>query len=459
MFLNEEKIKLDFFKKYYSTGEPKTREEVERLKTIRLHSLVRHAIRHSPFYRELYASAGINESNVDDITVEDLPIVDKEIIMDNYDQVVCHSALKKDILLDFVADPRFANKRYRGRYEIIHTSGTSGRPGLFAYDAKDLNLLNILFVRYMYCPTFLFAMLRHRMAFLGAAGGHYAAYSSMCRARDYRIRFLAIPVEASFKEVLRSLQSFQPTILVAYSSMLEKVAEAQLKGVLNIRPETVITGGEKLTSKQAALSKEAFGVKARSIYGASESIMIGAETAFEEAMVVFEHWNIVEALDGNDRKVPDGKDGRAVLTNLYNYAQPTVRYRLDDIIRLDEPPEGGALPFRVIKDVEGRAEDFLKVGRDKNEFIHPLVFVEFYVPGLKQLQIVQRSATFLTVRVVPESSLPAEPVCLAVRKRMQQILDNYGVGKEVAFEIEIADVIEPDPVSGKYRLIVSQREP
>ena len=62
-------------------------------------------------------------------------------------------------------------------------------------------------------------------------------------------------------------------------------------------PALIHTGGEKLLPVQREACRAAFGITPRDVYGASESILIGAETFYEDGLVVFADWNILETLD------------------------------------------------------------------------------------------------------------------------------------------------------------------
>jgi phenylacetate-coenzyme A ligase PaaK-like adenylate-forming protein len=51
--------------------------------------------KHSTFYRDYYHSHGIRENNITDVSIEDLPFVSKEILMEHFDKVVTDARLHK----------------------------------------------------------------------------------------------------------------------------------------------------------------------------------------------------------------------------------------------------------------------------------------------------------------------------------------------------------------------------
>ncbi len=449
-------VKGDFFKKYYWTGEYThlTLHDINRMQRARLERLIQFALNHSNFYRELYQDHGISLQDLKDINLNDLPIVDKNMLMDNFNAVVTDKRIKKEHLLNFIADKDHLNDKYKDNYWVIHSSGSSGNIGVFIYDERDVNAINVLFVKYIFHVEPLLKMLPQRVAFVGAINGHYAAYTAISRFRDYHIRFLPVSVETPLNYMIKALNDYQPSILVVYSSILSKLAQAQMDGQLNIRPRAINCGGELLTAPQAAIAKEAFGIAPQSIYGASESIIIGAHTVFNDGMYLFNNWNIMETLDEHDQPVPSGTYGRGVLSNLYNYLMPTIRYRMDDILSIDRNPADKHLPFEIIKGIEGRTEEFLEFSVNGQDIaIHPLIFVDFYVEGLRQIQVIKDRDDHFTARI--SLLAPQESIVKAARERLQEILDSYQAGGLVGFDIEVVDDIPNDSRTGKYKLIVN----
>src|ERR1044071_6243521 len=61
-----------------------TREELTKLQQERLSALVRHAVARSPFHRKRCGALVASDA----ITLEDLPIMDKETMMEHFDEIV-----------------------------------------------------------------------------------------------------------------------------------------------------------------------------------------------------------------------------------------------------------------------------------------------------------------------------------------------------------------------------------
>ena len=98
----------------------------------RLETVVRHAATHSPFYRRRLAETGALGDGP--VQLQRLPVLDKSLLMEHFDELVCDPHLRRDQLLDRIGQLT-RDQLYLDRYRVMLTSGSSGRPGLFVYDA------------------------------------------------------------------------------------------------------------------------------------------------------------------------------------------------------------------------------------------------------------------------------------------------------------------------------------
>lgn len=77
-----------------------------------LRKLVRHAWEKSRFYRELYSAAGIKERDLTAIEADDLPLIGKRVLMDNFDLAVTDPRLKKTDLERWVTEVGGPSRNY-----------------------------------------------------------------------------------------------------------------------------------------------------------------------------------------------------------------------------------------------------------------------------------------------------------------------------------------------------------
>ena len=127
----------------------------------------------------------------------------------------------------------------------------------------------------------------------------------------------------------------------------------------------------------------AFGLPAADLYGSTEGL-VGVSPPGEEPLTFASDTCIVEPVDEHDQPVAPGETSAAVLvTNLFNRAQPLIRYRIEDRF-VQQPPSPDHGHFRAV--VDGRTSDTLRWGEVvvhpltiTNELIHTPAIVDFIV--------------------------------------------------------------------------------
>ena len=129
------------------------------------------------------------------------------------------------------------------------------------------------------------------------------------------------------------------------------------RGIGDIRPRTIITSSETLTSEARALLERAFGCQVFDHYGGGE--MVALITQCERgAYHVNPEFGLVELLrDG--RPVAPGETGEIVATGFINPVMPLIRYATGDwaVWGSEACPCGRAFP--TVASIEGRRDDVL----------------------------------------------------------------------------------------------------
>ncbi len=114
-----------------------------------------------------------------------------------------------------------------------------------------------------------------------------------------------------------------------------------------------IVTSEMLFEDDKLLMETQFGVPAINEYGASELDLIAFQNSNNE-WVVNSETLFVEVLDENNNPVPNGNEGRLVITSLYNKAQPFIRYDIGDIGVLSKQ---STLRQPILEKLIGRTND------------------------------------------------------------------------------------------------------
>lgn len=114
-----------------------------------------------------------------------------------------------------------------------------------------------------------------------------------------------------------------------------------------------VVTSEMLFEEDKVLLEKQFGVPIVNEYGASELDLIAFQNLDSEWQVNSETL-FVEILDDNNIVLPYGKEGRIVITSLFNKAHPFIRYDIGDIGILDEK---STAKKPILKKLIGRTND------------------------------------------------------------------------------------------------------
>jgi phenylacetate-coenzyme A ligase PaaK-like adenylate-forming protein len=424
-----------------------TRPQLEALQLQKFRALVRHAQARSPYYARLMAQLGIDAETC---TPRDFPVLTKRLLMQYFDEIVTDRSITRQKIAEFLTRSTDPLDLLDGRYHVLHTSGTSGEVGYFLYSHTDWarGMAQGIGRRRQTRPK----RKRHgrvRGAFYGAVGGHFAGVSMASSAKvGIGKLFLDIglfEVNDPLPKVIQELNAFQPEFISGYTTALKILAAKQREGALRISPQMIGTGGEAMTVADKAILEEAFGCEASSGYGCTEHLMMGSSTPEGRTMILYDDDLIFEFMEDH-----------SLITNLYNYTLPLIRYRMSDILR--PVSNSSASPYIEIESLIGRNELVpMFVNREGAEdFISPHTINEIFVAGVAQFQMQLLNQTSFRFVVCLESALPSEQRARALETlttRLREILDQK-LMDNVQFEIAVVDQIPLNPRTRKFQLVV-----
>jgi phenylacetate-coenzyme A ligase PaaK-like adenylate-forming protein len=430
-----------------------TREQIEDLQRRRLDRLLRHAVEASPFYRDLYG-----ERLSPGTAIQDLPVTTKPVLMDQFDRVVIDPRLRLSDLRRHVAGLT-RDELYLGRYRVFATSGHTGVPGIFIFDRREWRASLASALRWMF-----FIGNRPRLPRRGRLAA-VAAPSPMHVTRRISdsldvglfAKFDA-PVTTPIEELVRSLSAFQPDVLVTYPSIAAELAVEELAGRLRIRPRIVSTGAELLTADMRDAIRQAWALEPFNAYGITEAGgLFASECSQHLGLHPFEDQFLFEVVDENNRPVAPGTTGRKVLlTNLFSYTQPLIRYEISDMVSTVEESCPCGRPFRLLELTGGRSDDILYMpGRAGTVPVHPVILHTAIakIPGLKQYQFVH-DADGLQLRAVLATEAPADETRARLERELSEGLEAVGVTRP-HISVEFVDVIEREGQAAKLKLVRS----
>ncbi|HEX6265742.1 MAG TPA: phenylacetate--CoA ligase PaaK [Burkholderiales bacterium] len=273
----------------------------------------------------------------------------------------------------------------------IHaSSGTTGKPTVVGYTAKDIDTWTHLMARSIRAAGARRGDKVHVAygygLFTGGLGAHYGAE---------RLGLAVIPLGGGMTErQVQLIADFKPEIIMVTPSYMLAIADEMERQGMDPRETSLrvgIFGAEPWTNEMRASIEKRLSLEAIDLYGLSEVMGPGvAQECIEtkDGLTVWEDHFYPEIVDpASGAPLPGGEKGELVLTSLTKEALPVIRYRTRDLTRL---LPGSARTMRRMEKVTGRSDDMLII-RGVNVFPSQIEELILKQPGLSPHYVLELS--------------------------------------------------------------------
>ncbi|MFN0318439.1 MAG: phenylacetate--CoA ligase family protein [Burkholderiales bacterium] len=411
-----------------------SRKEIEALQERKLEKLLRLAYTHCPWHARRFEQAGVVPERFESLSLsalQKIPTMTKEDARANAERMVWRGV--------------------PGGAHAYNTGGSSGAPLQFHFGRRRQASDAAGRIR---ARRWWGAGLGDREVYLWGAPVELGKTDRIKTVRDRLLNQLVLNAfemsPRNMDEYLDAIEDYKPSCIYGYASsiaLLAAHADARGRHPRLSALKVVCTTGEPLYPHQRELIGRVFKSTVANEFGSRDIGFTAHETPAGQMLLMSESI-VLEVLRPNGEPVPAGEMGEAVVTGLCSDAQPFIRYRTGDMIRMsgERCKEGRGL--HVIEEVTGRTTDF--VVRADGTIMHALalIYVLRSVSGVAEFKIIQHRVEDIEVRIVTNN----------------QWKDDYGhhittglqsrLGSSARVSIRLVDSI-PVEASGKYRYVVS----
>lgn len=410
------------------------------LQARRVQAIARHAYQEVPFYREEMDRRG--QKPGDFRTAADLaalPLIDGTKVAREPDRFLAANLIHTPGL-------------------VLDSSGTSGRSKQIRYDARAL-----------------FSALakgqRQRFALSEFTGGVFG-YREMQVVRpssvptqmrhfyerhlwtppgvDLTRRFLS-PGDLSFAETVAVINEFRPDVIRGYGSYLGQLfREAHRRKAGIHRPKAIVYAADAMAEADRILIEEEFGIPVSSTYQSVEALRIGFQCERRRGFHLSLDAVAVRVVDDEGKDVAPGGRGHIVISNLINRATVLLNYKLGDVVTRSQSECDCGRTLPTIEAIDGRSDDLLRLADGR--IMHALVALEPLraVPGVVQVQIVQKARDRFVLRVVGRSGIDRTESSGALVRALQS-----KVGTTGNVTVDWVEAV-PLGINGKVKAVLSE---
>ncbi|MCP4208562.1 MAG: phenylacetate--CoA ligase [Shimia sp.] len=414
-------------------------DEIRAVQLERLKWSLNHAYSNVPMYKQRFDEAGVHPDDLHSLAdLAKFPFSYKNDLRDNYP-------------FGLLAVPRQQIARLHA------SSGTTGKPTVVGYTAKDIDNWADLMARSLRASGLRAGDLVHNAygygLFTGGLGAHYGIE---------RLGATVVPMSGGQTEKQVGLiTDFKPDGIMVTPSYMLNILEQFHKLGMDPRESSLsvgVFGAEPWTDAMRKEVEAAFDMHAVDIYGLSEIMGPGVANECVETKdgpVIWEDHFYPEIIDPETGAVlPDGELGELVFTTLTKEGLPMIRYRTRDLTRL---LPGTARSMRRMEKITGRSDDMI-ILRGVNVFpsqveeqvlatggLAPYYQIELYKSG-------RMDAMRVFVEAIPSAADNLSKTA-AARMLTKHIKDMIGVSVEVV----VGEPGEVERSQGKAKRVVDNR--
>ncbi|PKM51002.1 MAG: hypothetical protein CVV02_08700 [Firmicutes bacterium HGW-Firmicutes-7] len=361
--------------------------------------------------------------------LSDFPIVDKKIISD-------------------AGDGAFSRKFDKDNVVKMYTSGSSGT-SFVSY--QNIDKKNRVKAEVIYFGELCNYTIGDRNVYLRVwSEENKKSFISACMQNMIMIDITKLDEEI-LERIRKKLKSDKRIkCILGYPSTYEILSTYCLEhndnpGMFNIN--TIISSAETLTNSTRRKLELLFGCKIVSRYANQENGILAQELKDKSIFVLNKGSYFFEFLKLNsDERANHGELARVVVTDLYNYEMPMIRYDTKDVAVAGEDDVFG----EVIVTIFGRREDQIYSVEGVPISIGTVDYDMQKYNYLDQYQVIQESESNYTLNVVGAEGVYKEEDLIVTMK------DILGEGANITI-MHMENI--PRLKSGKYQLLVSNYNP
>lgn len=406
-------------------------DQLRAIQNEKLRFMAKYAYKYVPYYTKLFNRLGIVPEDIK--TVDDLvalPIIDKELIKNNWDDFKLRNLEKV-------------------KYEIRSTGGTTGTPFSYRLSKNDRFLSAALMYRGWSYGGY---DLGDKMVFMGGASLSVDTKNNLIKTLHEKARNLKKlssfdMSENELENHYNIIREWRPKFIRGYPSSIYYFSKwLEETGREPFKLQACFTTSEQLFDEMRPVISRSFGCKVFDNYGLNDGGVSVFECS-EGSLHIDMERGVLEVVDDNGNPQATGV-GKIVATSLSNWAMPFFRYDTGDLAEKTGNVCSCGRGLPILKSLKGRTTDILITPEGKR--IHGWFFLYIfwkYGETITEYQVVQSNREEVVIKIVPGRGFN-ENVLKAIEDTIRERCTSW----KILFNI--TDKIEKT-ASGKMHFIIN----
>ncbi|MBE7040942.1 MAG: phenylacetate--CoA ligase family protein [Ruminococcaceae bacterium] len=390
-------------------------DDIKQWQDKKIQQLLTFASEHCSFYKNYDQYSDFSQ----------IPIIDKSVVKTNYEDLFAKCYDKKTL-------------------HVMSTSGSTGTPFAIYQNPEKRNRV---LAELIYFNSIIGQNIGDKFIF-------YRVWTDKNRkSKLEQIKQNLMPIdilrldEANLQyiiDVLLKDKKIKSTLAYAstYDMILHYLNDKQIRG--NFHLKAMVSSSEVLTDETRDGLESMIGCKVINRYSNQECGVIAQSNLASNSMQINSASYYVEVLrTGSDEPVTKGEVGRIVVTDLFNYAMPLIRYDTGDLGILSEDGKG-------FETISGRRVDLIYDTSGRPLTPHTWSVYMWKYDRLKQYQFIQNEKNDYLLKVNGADGIYTEEDFKATLKGV--------LGEDANITVEYVDEI-PVLASGKFKKTICNYDP
>ena len=402
----------------------RSRQQIEALQFFRLQQLIKHAYTSVAYYRELFDSVGFKPRHLRKLTdIDAIPVTSRETLQ----QIPSTKLISHGLAYS--------------RLRKSHTSGSTGIP-LEVYKTRQESWLRLLLT----LRAFWLNGLRWNDRILTISHAPSTPVRSLGSTLTPYPRRWNISYSEDESILVKRFFEICPTVIYGAASRVAILANLILKQVGDPIPmRLVVSSAESLVSADRISIQTAFGVEPLEVYNCTELGDIGWQCMKRNGFHLNADWIRVDLLQQGEIASPS--DSReVVVTSLYRYAMPLIRYSPGDFASVSPDLCECGIELPMLGSIDGRTQTLVPLPDGRYFMGFAQILGQF--SEIRRFQVLQTALDHFVVNLVLVSGNSS-----AVSDRAAEALKSK-LGADVRVEAHAVDRSQLIEGPGKFRPVI-----